>query len=350
MRHLPADLAAVVGAVALVNLAAFAPVVRASPVRVALGLAFVLFVPGYVLVAVLFPESGDPPAAAESSGEQPVAGPAATARRGVDGVERAALSFGLSIAVVALLGLALDFTPWGIRLVPIMTATSGLVLAGAAIAAARRFSLPADERFRVPYRAWLRTARSEVLDPDSRVDAGLNVLLAFAVVLAVASVSFAVLVPPEGERFTAFYVLTEGEDGNLVASGYPTEFERGEASEVVLGIDNRERERTDYTAVVAVHRVDRTAAEPDRRVADNDSDGPPPGPTESVTERRELSRHSASLAHNETWLQSVSVAPDLVGEDVRLTFLLYRGDAPPEPTAESAYRTLYLWVNVPGDG
>jgi len=32
---------------------------------------------------------------------------------GIDGIERVALSFGLSIAIVPLIGLVLNFTPWG---------------------------------------------------------------------------------------------------------------------------------------------------------------------------------------------------------------------------------------------
>ena len=39
---------------------------------------------------------------------------------GMGGTGRVALSFGLSIAVVPLLGLILNYTPWGIRLYPIL--------------------------------------------------------------------------------------------------------------------------------------------------------------------------------------------------------------------------------------
>jgi len=61
-----------------------------------LAILLVLFVPGYVLVAALFPRNGD-----------------------IDWIERVALAFGLSIAVVPLLGLLLNFTPFGIRPVPV---------------------------------------------------------------------------------------------------------------------------------------------------------------------------------------------------------------------------------------
>ena len=61
VRNLPADLTAVLAVVALTNLAVFLPVVNDSPIRVVVGLVFVLFVPGYAFIAALFPEQGDPP-------------------------------------------------------------------------------------------------------------------------------------------------------------------------------------------------------------------------------------------------------------------------------------------------
>ena len=56
----------------------------------------------------------------------------------LDGIERIALSFGLSIAVVPLTGLALNYTPFGIRLVPILAALSVFTVSLAVIAYLRR--------------------------------------------------------------------------------------------------------------------------------------------------------------------------------------------------------------------
>ena len=66
------------------------------PIRIILGLLFVLFLPGYSLIAALFPKKKD-----------------------LDTIERLALSFGLSIAITPLIGLLLNYTPFGIRLTPI---------------------------------------------------------------------------------------------------------------------------------------------------------------------------------------------------------------------------------------
>ena len=65
----------------------------------------------------------------------------------LDGIERIALSFGLSIAVVPLLGLALNYTPFGIRLVPVLVVLSMFTVLLAVVACVRRLGLPEGERF-----------------------------------------------------------------------------------------------------------------------------------------------------------------------------------------------------------
>lgn len=324
VRQTPADLAAVIGLTLLTIFVVVMPGVRETPVRVIFGLPFVLFLPGYAFIAALFPEAGEPPTAeGEESAER-----SRLRDRGIDGIERVALSFGLSIAIVPLIGLVLNFTPWGITLLPILVAVGGFTIACGIVATARRRELPAGERFSVPYRTWVASARAEVFEPDDRMDAALNVLLALSILLAVGSVGYAVAVPPDGERFTEFYVLTEDDDGELVAANYPTEFEAGEEADLVLGIGNNEHEEVSYTVVIQLERVEH---------ANNET---------TVLERSELDRFSVELAHNETWLGNLTIAPDMVGEELRLTFLLYQGDAPGSATRETAYRDLHLWIDV----
>ncbi len=91
--------------------------------RWVLGSVFVLFIPGYVAVEALFPKG-----------------------RELDGIERLALSVGLSLALVPLVGLLLNYTPWGIRLDPIMISLTILTAGLTLVALARRFRLSV-ERF-----------------------------------------------------------------------------------------------------------------------------------------------------------------------------------------------------------
>jgi uncharacterized membrane protein len=102
------------------------PLNEISPIRIILGLPLVLFLPGYALIAALFPRKED-----------------------LDAIERIALSFGLSIAVVPLLGLALNYTPFGIRLLPILIVLSVFTISLAISAYVRRSMIPEEDRFSV---------------------------------------------------------------------------------------------------------------------------------------------------------------------------------------------------------
>ena len=332
LRLVPADLLATVVFVVAVNLVVFVPVLNETPLRVPLGLVFVLFIPGYALIAALFPEQGESPTVeddAELGAEGWLAG---RQRSGIDGIERVALSFGLSIAVVPLIGLALNFTPWGIRLAPIMVATSVFVLVMAAVATYRRWQLPAEERFAVPYRGWYERACAEVFEPDDRLDAALNVALALSMLLAVGALGFVVMFPPTGEQFSALYLLTEDDDGELVAANYPTEFVVGESQPIVVGVDNNEHSVENYTLVIQVQREE---------FVDNES---------VILEIEELQRQEFTLAHDETWMETVDIALELIGEDLRLQFLLYMdGEVPDQPRADTAYRDAHLWITVGED-
>lgn len=71
--------------------------------RQVLGVIFVLYLPGYIFIKVLFPAKV----------------PIKTSSENLDTIERIALSFGMSLALVPIVGLILNYTPWGIRLAPI---------------------------------------------------------------------------------------------------------------------------------------------------------------------------------------------------------------------------------------
>jgi uncharacterized membrane protein len=98
-----------------VYLSGLTPVLAAS--RVVLGSLFTLFLPGYSLIEALYPR-----------GEE------------LSPLERLALSIGLSLALVPLVGLLLNYTPWGIRLDPTLAALSTLTLALLLASAYRKFS------------------------------------------------------------------------------------------------------------------------------------------------------------------------------------------------------------------
>jgi hypothetical protein len=106
--------ALVVLAIPLILLAYNPPLIY---LRYVLGAIFVLYLPGSMLIEALYAKAKD-----------------------LDGLERVALSIGLSLAVVPLIGLVLNFTPWGIRLDPIMVSLALFTEIMAAASLVRKFS------------------------------------------------------------------------------------------------------------------------------------------------------------------------------------------------------------------
>ncbi len=94
--------------------------------RIILGLPISLFFPGYALVAALFPRRGDP-----------------------DSTERVGLGFGLSVLVVTVIGLILNYTPLGIELYPLLVCLAIFIFAASPIAWYRWRRLAEGERFTI---------------------------------------------------------------------------------------------------------------------------------------------------------------------------------------------------------
>lgn len=327
LRLVPADLAVVAGLVAATWVVVLLPWVRETPLRFAVGLAFALFAPGYALVAALFPRAGDPESAPEHSHGY---------GRTIDGYERAALSVGLSVVIVPMIGLLLDASPTSIRLLPVLVATTGFTVVAGAIATWRRWQVPPENRFRLPY--WLRfdALRSKRFGLDlQRTDLS-TVLLAASLLVAGTTVAYTVAAPPRGEQFTEFYLLTPADEGNgageLVADDYPSDLVRGESRQLVVGVTNDEREGTNYTVVVRLQRVQGA----------NDST--------RVVEQARLHRFDVTLDAGEEWRREHAVTPTMTGRNLRLQYLLYRGELPANPEASGAYRHLHVWVNVTAEG
>jgi hypothetical protein len=86
-----------------------------SPVRILLGLPFVLFFTGYVSICALFPIKEE-----------------------LDIIERLAFSTGLSIAITSLIGLLLNYTPFGIRVYSVIFSLFSFIFLVSIVAIYRR--------------------------------------------------------------------------------------------------------------------------------------------------------------------------------------------------------------------
>lgn len=266
----------------------YVPVINETVIRSALGLAMVLFVPGYALIAALFPGKKD-----------------------IDGIERAALSFGLSIAVTPLIGLGLNYTPWGIRLDPIVVCLTIFTLICVLVANKRRHELKPEERFGIDFIGTYHALSGEVFSADkTRLDKALTVVLVLSILLSIATLAYVIAVPKQGEKFTEFYILGPGG----MADNYPTRYVLGDQKPVIVGVVNHEYRNVTYDLVVAL----------------NDST--------SVTS---LYSEKLTLVDNQTWENTINLKPDRAGNNMKMEFLLYA-----DGNMTAPYRECHLWVNV----
>jgi len=274
---------------ALTLAAAPLPYFTSGPLRIALGLVFLLFLPGYALAAALFPRKLD-----------------------LGGIERVGLSVGLSVAVVAVVGLALDYTPWGIQLSSIVVATAAFIVVTLMVAAYRRRRVLQDERFRLRLRLGL--ALPARWTGPSRVAAA---SLALSALLVVAALVYLVATPKAEEAFTEFYVL--GPEG--LAADYPVELTLGEQATVVLGIANHEQGDATYVVQVTIGGDEAMLTLDGEEL---DELGPVAIPNDAV------------------WESELAFSPSEPGADQKVEFVLYRDgelcfENPP-----------HLWIDVKG--
>jgi uncharacterized membrane protein len=247
--------------------------------RSVLGFIYLLFIPGYALQALFFPRRMD-----------------------LDSIERIALSFALSLAVLSPIALLLNWLPWGIRLWPIVISLSLFILVVTLLETIRRSRLPKDERFEINIKFdmrkwWAKQERSYRI---------VYILLVTTLVIATLT-SFSILVLPQpADHFTEFYIL--GSDG--MVENYPREIFVGEPISVTTGITNQEGSISRYR--ISVMLGDQVLEQTDPIL----------------------------LNDNASWEQAVEFTITNAGADQQIIFILEREFQP------SPYRSLRLWMNV----
>ncbi|WP_331235586.1 DUF1616 domain-containing protein [Natronorarus salvus] len=318
-----ADLLAVLAATAVAAVLIALVEVSVTPIRVLAALPLVLFVTGYVFVAALYPGARPERADVGESGA-------------LTGLERLTLSVAVSVAVVPTLLFVLNFTPYGISLAPLVAAIAAWTLLFSVVAFVRRRSVDPAARFsvspRVPYVAAYFTTTDGRVGEAAPFEARdghqvlLNALLVVSAVVFVGVVAGALaLGGPADDPFTEYYLVAEDDEGNTTIEALPDEMTAGESETLFVGIENQEGESLTYETVVVFERLD--------------DDG-------EVTERTELDRFETSVDDGETELVEYQVTAPESGDDVRISFLLYRYTVQPDPSAENAHRAVWIEPTV----
>lgn len=199
--------------VALILIISFFP---QSIWRVILGLPFLLFCPGYLLISALFPRG-----------------------EGISITERIALSCGSSIAIVALIGIILHFASLGIRLGTILYSVSTFAIVMSVIAWWRRRRIPQQQQFVVGFDFEL---------PDWDRNKLLLGVLTISLLGMIGMITYLIIIPQAEVPFTEFYVL--GQNGE--AADFNRILTTGDTEQLTIGIANHEQQEMSYYLEVAM--------------------------------------------------------------------------------------------------
>jgi uncharacterized membrane protein len=248
--------------------------------RIVFGLPFLLFLPGYSLVSALWAKNSE-----------------------LDGLERIALSLGLSIVLVALAGLGLNYTPWGITLTSMVVGLYCLILVFVGITWYRRSLLPPEERFSLNF-DYLSTN----IDAMSSSDKIMVLVVTLVIVIGGVMLIYIALYPPQ-ERFTELYIL----DMNGATENYPSNLTINESASIIINVVCHEGKTTDYTAVVTL--------------------------SSETGSNMSLDLYVFSLSDEEHWSQVFDFSINETGK-FKLEIALYKNDET-EP-----YSTNHIWIDV----
>jgi uncharacterized membrane protein len=273
-------------------------------VRVILGLPFLLFFPGYTLTAALFVK-----------------------KELKDNITRLALGCGMSVAVTALIGFCLNYTPWGVRLEPVVYIITIFIIIMSSIALIRRAYTQKRKNFISEYNINLQGWGGSPL----------NKFLSFIFIVTLFSMigilGYTVAMPKIGERFTDFYII--GKDGQ--SQDYPKQYSinNGQITEVIysdgtidtfnkegqitLGIINHENQTVIYSIKMTIDNEPASIAFGQNNI---DILGP------------------IELQQEEKWEKSIGIVPQHIGSNQKVELLLYIG------SKNVPEYNLHFWINV----
>jgi uncharacterized membrane protein len=257
-----------------------------SPARIILGIPFLLFFPGYSLVKALY--------VGEDS---------------KDGLELIALSVGLSLAIVALIGFGLNFTSLGIRLESILSVVGGFVILISNIALIRQY---------------LTSGKPQIM-PSFSFNSQKEALLGFSFYLfwtvlavsAIAALAVSATSARTTENFSEFYLLGPGG----TAKGFPTDFilVGSAVDQVSYGTDSFVAANGWGNLKISIVNHEKQSATYSIKVLINDK------PTSLLSDGAVVDQIGIIfLKADETWVQEIGIAPAELGNNQKVEFLLYK--------------------------
>ncbi|MCX9081102.1 MAG: DUF1616 domain-containing protein [Candidatus Methanoperedens sp.] len=268
------------------------PPYNETPLRIIFALPLLLFMPGYMFIAAMFPKRGE-----------------------LGAIERFTLSIGLSIAITVFDGFGLNYTQWGFRPNSITISLSIIIGIFFMITIIQRWRYGKESySFSLEdIRSFYYTLKNKETETGPDHDPALEKMLIKTMIIAILIVTSMLIyakVTQEPEKFTALYIL--GANGK--AENYTTEVSIGETSTILVGVENYEHAYVNYSLIVTMGGIN-------------------------------LTREDINLGHGEKWLKNVTFIPELTSSIAfvgvnksKLEFQLLKDNV--------SYRSVHLLVNT----
>ncbi|MFZ2070827.1 MAG: VanZ family protein [Halobacteriota archaeon] len=253
------------------------------PLRLVFAVPILLFLPGYALIAAMFPRKDD-----------------------LSAIERFTLSIGLSIAIFVFDGFAISVTAWRFRPLPLLLTLSLITVTLVLITFVVRLRIPEDNRYHFDSSSVSQFIDSirESDEKPGEIEKALIIALVGSIIIASGMLIYA-KVTFEEEKFTAFYILGNGGK----AEDYPPRLYLLEPGSLIVGIENYEHAPTNYTLELKLGGY--------------------------LLVKQQI----PTLVHGDKWKEAVSFTPRHAGKHMELEFLLYKGQS------TSTYRSVHLWMD-----
>lgn len=251
-----------------------------SLIRASLGIPFVMFIPGYSMTAAFFP------------GKYPISG-----------VDRVALSFGLSVAVLPILGVLIEYSPWRLAFLPMLLSLYSLIIVSCLVAFLSRKRLPKSERLKLPN---IEQLKNELfIKPDTRINKSFYAIFFLLIGASIFLIVNSYISNVEESKLTEFYILdSAGSVGDL-----PRQLAVNKSTELTVGVINHESAFTTYELRIKI-------------------------------DDEMIGKESVELEDGGKWEKKISITPKTLGMNQSLEFLLLKKDA------EVPYRQLRLIIDV----
>lgn len=191
-------------------------------IKIIIGLIFLLFIPGYLILYALFPTK--------------------KIDKGIDIIERITLSFGVSLAIVALAGIVLYYIVGKIDSESALISILIFEISIGVISIYRWFKTLPEERLVFSINLSLFELKNN-FKIKSKLDKLLIVILIILIITTTTLFIFVITSPIKYEKFTGFNILSS--DRNT--ANYPHNITAGESTTIIIGVTNHEYQTINYT-------------------------------------------------------------------------------------------------------